>query len=120
MVPPLPKPKTIKHVSPVPTPRTNITLKDIPLGEFTTSFKISIRSDNNALKQLKETRKAIFHMSRGQLLEMKDFKFVETLKITFWKMMGGEDEFQSAFFNLYSKAVINEADLERDLKSSSS
>ena len=73
---PVPKPRTI---------RTNITFKDKALSEFTKSFKISIRSDNNALKQLRETRKAIFHMLRGQLLEMKGLKFVETLKITFSK-----------------------------------
>ena len=68
----------------VPTPRTNITIKDIALREFTKSFKISIRSNNNALKQLKETRKAIFHMLKSQLLEMKGLKFVETLKMTFF------------------------------------
>ena len=84
---PIPAPRTKQNgvKKPVPIPRTIIKQTDKALTGFTKSFEISIKSDQDPLAQMQNTRKAIEHRVITLLNEMKGLKYVETLKVTFEK-----------------------------------
>ena len=111
---PIPTPRTKK---PVPAPRTKIEQTDKALKCYTKSFQIDIKNDKDPLVQVQNTRTAVkFHLSKV-LTSMKGFKFVETLKVTFVKQTGHEEKtIKSAHFNSIAQTVINETQIELDLK----
>ena len=67
---------------------------------------------------MQNTRKAIeFHIKK-QLDEMKGFKYVETLKVTFSKMSGGEIVIKTAYFNSIAQTIINHIEINEALQMS--
>ena len=52
---------------------------------YTKSFELNIKNENDPLKQLQSTRKAVEHKLKQLLREENGFKFDETLKVTFEK-----------------------------------
>ena len=112
---PVPAPRTYK---PVPTPRTKIEQTDKALKGYTKSYTISIKNNKDPLAQMQNTRKAIeFHIKK-QLDEMKGFKYVETLKVTFSKMSGGEIVIKTAYFNSIAQTIINHIEINEALQMS--
>ena len=121
---PVPAPRTYKPVpalrtyKPVPTPRTKIEQTDKALKGYTKSYTISIKNNKDPLAQMQNTRKAIeFHIKK-QLDEMKGFKYVETLKVTFSKMSGGEIVIKTAYFNSIAQTIINHIEINEALQMS--
>ena len=62
-----------------------------------------MKSDRDALVQLQNTRLAISRLFNVILNEMRSFKFVETLKVTFVKR---KDEHKPAYFNSREQIVL--------------
>ena len=121
---PVPAPRTYKPVpasrtyKPVPAPRTKIEQTDKALKGYTKSYEISIKNNKDPLAQMQNTRKAIeFHIKK-QLDEMKGFKYVETLKVTFSKMSGGEIVIKTAYFNSIAQTIINHIEINEALQMS--
>ena len=110
--------RTKQHAvkKPVPAPRTKIEQTDKALKGYTKSYEISIKSNKDPLAQLQNTRKAIEHHAITLLNEMKGFKYVETLKVTFSKMSGGEIVIKTAYFNSIAQTIINEMEIADSLQ----
>ena len=100
---PIPAPRT-KTQQPVPAPRTRIGEKQRALKGFTKSYEIGLKSDRDALVHLKNTRLALSRLFGTILNEIKGFKCVETLKVTFVKKKDDDDIDTTAYFN--SRAQI--------------
>ena len=81
----VPAPRKYKPRRPIPTPRTKIEQTDKALKGYTKSYEINIKNNKDPLSQMQNTRKAIEHRVITLLNEMKGFKYVETLKVTFKK-----------------------------------
>ena len=103
---PIPAPRTKKQ-QPVPASKTKIGEKRRALKGFTKSYKIGLKSDRDALVQLQNTRLAISRLFGTILTEIKGFKFVETLKVTFVKKKDDDDIDKTAYFNSRAQIVIN-------------
>ena len=73
-------------------PRTNTKSSQIQkaLKNSTKSFAVDIVDNKDPLHQLTETKKVIEHYLNKELGELKGFKYIETLKITFEKQLGNE------------------------------
>ena len=117
---PVPAPRTKKNAvkKPVQTPRTIIKQTDNALKGFTKSFEISIKSDQDPLAQMQNTRKAIEHRVITLLNEMKGLKYVETLKVTFEKISADVIVEKSAYFNSTSQTIINQMEINEALQMS--
>ena len=89
----------MKKQQPVLALRTRIGEKRRALKGFTKSFRISLRSDRDALVQLQNTRLAISQLFSAILSDTKGFKFVETLKVTFVKRKDEHNIYKPAYFN---------------------
>ena len=114
---PVPAPRTKKLMDkPVPASRTKIEQTDKALKGYTKSYTISIKNNKDPLAQLQNTRKAIEHRAITLLNEMKGFKYVETLKVTFSKMSGGEIVIKTAYFNSIAQTIINELEIADSLQ----
>ena len=105
----IPAPRTKKH-QPVPAPRTRIDEKRRALKGFTKSYEIGLKSDRDASVQLQYTRLAISRLFSTILNEMKGFKFVENLKVTFVKRKDEHNINKPAYFNSRAQIVINPND----------
>ena len=103
---PIPKPRTKKQV-PIPLSRTKIEQVANALKGYTKSFEIGIKNNKDPLEQLQSTRKAIEHHIRNILKSMKGLKFVETLKVTFKKLVNDETVYKTAHFNSKAQTIIN-------------
>ena len=112
---PVPAPRTYKPRRPIPTPRTKIEQTDKALKGYTKSYEINIKNNKDPLSQMQNTRKAIEHRVITLLNEMKGFKYVETLKVTFEKNSGDEMVEKSAYFN--STPQINQMEITDSLQS---
>ena len=93
---PIPAPRTKKQ-QPVPASKTKIGEKRRALKGFTKSYEIGLKSDRDALVQLQNTRLAISRLFGTILNEIKGFKFVETLKVTFVKKKDDDDIDKTAY-----------------------
>ena len=114
---PVPAPRTKNAVKkPVPTPRTIIKQTDIALKGFTKSFEIGIKNNKDPLAQMQNTRKAIEQRVITSLDEMKGLKYVETLKVTFEKNLGGEMVEKTAYFNSTTQTIINQMEITDSLQ----
>ena len=113
-------PRTKKNAfkKPVPTPRTIIKQTDNALKGFTKSYEISIKSDQDPLAQMQNTRKAIEHRLITLLNEMKGLKYVETLKVTFEKISYDVLVEKTAYFNSTSQTIINNTEINEALQMS--
>ena len=101
---------------PVPTPRTKIEQTEKALRGYTKSYTISIKNNKDPLAQMQNTRKAIEHRVITLLNEMKGLKYVETLKVTFSKMSGGEIVIKTAYFNSIAQTIINQMEIADSLQ----
>ena len=117
---PIPTPRTKQNAvkKPVSIPRTVIKQTDKALKGFTKSFEISIKSDQDPLAQMQNTRKALEHRVITLLNEMKGLKYVETLKVTFEKISADVIVEKSAYFNSTSQTIINQMEINEALQTS--
>ena len=111
---PIPKPRTKK---PVPTPRTKIEQVAKAMKGYTKSFEIGIKNNKDPLAQPQYTRKAIEHHVRNILESMKGLKFVETLKVTFKKLVKDGTLDKTAYFNSKAQTIINNTEIPEVLQS---
>ena len=110
---PVPLPRTKK---PVPLPRTKIDPVAKALKGFTKSFEIGIKNNKDPSAQLQNTRKAIeYHIVRI-LTSMKGLKFVETLKVTFKKLVKDKIIYKTAYFNSKPQTIINNTEIPEALQ----
>ena len=112
---PTPKPRTKK---PVPLPRTKIEQVARALKGYTKSFEIDIKNNKDPLAQLQNTRKATEYHIVKILTSMKGLKFVETLRVTFKKLVKDEIEYKTAYFNSKPQTIINNVEIPEALQSS--
>ena len=105
---PTPKPRTKK---PVPLPRTKIEQVAKALKGYTKSFEIGIKNNKDPLEQLQNTRKAVEYHIVKILTSMKGLKFVETLRVTFKKLVKDEKEYKTAYFNSKAQTIINNVEI---------
>ena len=107
---PIPKPRTKKPV-PAPLPRTKIEQVANALKGFTKSFEIGIKDNKDPLEQLQSTKKAVEYHIVKMLTSMKGLKFVETLKVTFKKLVNDETVYKTAYFNSKPQTIINNTEI---------
>ena len=132
---PIPKPR-IKSKKPTPVPRTKITPIKLALKDAVKPYEINLKNKIDPLIQLQTTRQAIgHHFNKSHLENSKNFKFNETMRITFIKEvpdnkqndddveveidnMGGKHYLKrkTAHFNSKAKTVTRITDLNQQLK----
>ena len=110
---PVPLPRTKK---PVPLPRTKITQLNKALKGFTKSFEIGIINNKDPLTQLQNTRKAVEYHIMKILTSMKGLKFIETLMVTFKKLVNSEIVYKTAYFNSKHQTIINNVEIPEALQ----
>ena len=99
-------------------PRTKITQIQKALKNSTKSFAVDIVDNKDPLHQLTETKKVIEHYLNKELGELKGFKYIETLKMTFEKQLGNKTTIKTAYFNSKTKTLINENEINEVLQTS--
>ena len=114
--PPVPTPRNKVIERPVPKPRTKITQIQKALKNSTKSFAVDIVDNKDPLHQLTETKKIIEHYLNKELGELKGFKYIETLKMTFEKQLGDEIITKTAYFNGMARTIINENEIDESLQ----
>ena len=112
---PIPKPRTKKPV-PLPAPKTKIEEVANALKGYTKSFEIGIKNNKDPLAQLQNTRKAVEYHIVKMLTSMKGLKFVETLKVTFKKLVNDETVYKTAHFNSKPQTIINNTEISEALQ----
>ena len=110
---PVPLPRTKK---PVPLPRTKIEEVAKALKGYTKSFEIDIKNKKDPLTQLQNTRKAIENHIISLIGSMKGLKFVETLKVTFKKIVNDKTVYKTAYFNSKPQIIINNTEILESLQ----
>ena len=100
----------------VPTPRTKIKQIQKALKNSTKSFAVDIVDNKDPLHQLTETKKVIEHYLNKELGELKGFKYIETLKITFEKQLGNKTTIKTAYFNSMTTTIINKNEINKALQ----
>ena len=88
------------------------------LKNSTKSFAVDIVDNKDPLHQLTETKKVIEHYLNKELGELKGFKYIETLKMTFEKQLGNKTTIKTAYFNSKTKTLINENEINEVLQTS--
>lgn len=86
---PIPAPRDKK--APVLAPRIKITRFKKALKDVVQSYEVGIKNEMNPLGQLNKTMKWIETYLKTVLNEIKGFKLVETLKLTFKKKPKDKD-----------------------------
>ena len=86
------------------------------LKNSTKSFAVDIVDNKDPLHQLTETKKVIEHYLNKKLGELKGFKYIETLKVTFEKQLGDEIITKTAYFNGRVRTIINEKEIDESLQ----
>lgn len=113
---PVPTPRQrIKNII-LPLPRTKIVQRKQALKEHTMSFEIDIKNNKDPLQQLQNTRKAVAYHLISLLSLMKGFKFVETIKATYIKMVDGQTEHKTAYFFSSPNTILNNLDVYKSLQ----
>ena len=110
-------PKPIPEVKPAwETSQPKITQLQKALKGSTKSFIVDIIDNENPLRQLNETKIFIKKHLIKELLLLKGFKYVETLKVTFQKKQGNGITTKTAFFNSKTKTLINAMEINEVLQ----
>jgi len=78
---------------PVPARRTKITQLQQALKGSVKSYEVSIKNEKDPLVQLNSTNNWIENYLKRLLKEMKGFKLVETLKVSFKKLQGKKKQY---------------------------
>ena len=115
---PVPTPRNKVIERPVPKPRTKIIQIQNALKNSTKSFSVDIIDNKDPLHQLTKNKKVIEHYLNKELVELKSFKYIETLKITFEKQLGNKTTIKTAYFNSKTKTLINENEINEVLQTS--
>ena len=132
---PIPKPRTDRplQMRRPPKPTRKPPPPPIPEGESsqhkitqlrkalkgsTKSFAVDVINIIDPMKQLNETKNFIKKCLVKELLELKGYKYVETLKISFIKNQGNGMTTKTAFFNSKTKTIINAMEINDVLLSS--
>ena len=68
--------------------------------------------------QLTKTRNVIEQYLNKELGELKGFKYIETLKITFEKQLGNKTTIKTAYFNSMTTTIINKNEINEALQTS--
>ena len=105
-----------KPKNPIALPRTKIEKTKQALKNFTQSYIISIKNKKNPLIQLQNTRLAVETHLKNILKSMKGFKYVETLEVTFEKMLNNDIINKTAYFNSDVDAITNDNEISESLK----
>ena len=132
---PIPKPRTDRplQMRRPPKPTRKPPPPPIPEGESsqhkitqlrkalkgsTKSFTVDVINNEDPLHQLNETKNFIKKCLVEELLELKGFKYIETLKATFEKKQGNGITTKTTFFNSKTKTLINAMEINEVLQSS--
>ena len=107
---------SLDDVKPSPKPRTKITQIQKALKNSTKSFTVDIVDNKDPLHQLTETKKVIEQYLNKELGELKGFKYIETLKVTFEKQLGNKTTIKTAYFNGRVRTIINEKEIDESLQ----
>ena len=107
---------SLDDVKPSPKPRTKITQIQKALKNSTKSFTVDIIYDKDPLLQLTKTRNVIEHYLNKELGELKGFKYIETLKMTFEKQLGDEIITKTVYVNGRARTIINENEIDESLQ----
>ena len=111
------RPSPIPEVKPAwETSQPKITQLQKALKGSTKSFIVDIIDNENPLRQLNETKIFIKKHLIKELLLLKGFKYVETLKVTFQKKQGNGITTKTAFFNSKTKTLINAMEINEVLQ----
>ena len=86
------------------------------LKGYTKSFEISVINNEDPLKQLQNTRKAVEYHIMKILKSMKGLKFVETLEVIFEKNVSGEIVYKTAYFNSKPQTITNDEQIPEALQ----
>lgn len=101
----------LHYTQPPRKKRTKITQKRRALNGYTKSFEIGVKSQNDPLVQLQNTRVSISQLFGQILAETKGFKFVETLVVTFNKRKDDKILYsEPLYINGRAQIVINPND----------
>ena len=109
---------SLDDVKPSPKPKTKITQIQKALKNSTKSFAVDIVDNKDPLHQLTETKKVIENYLNKELGELKGFKYIETLKMTFEKQLENKTTIKTAYFNSKTKTLINENEINEVLQTS--
>lgn len=114
---PIPAPIEFRD-DPIPAPKTKISKRKTAIKDNALSFEISIENNEDPLKQLQNTRKAVERHLIHLLASMKGIKLIECVKATYTKMSNGEMEYKTAYFFSSPYVILNNSDIEKSLQSS--
>ena len=112
---PTPTPR-IKNQQPIPAKRSQFKQTANALKGFTKSILISIKNTQDPLIQMQNTRLAVEHYLKNELIQMKGLKFVQTLKVTFVKQKDDNFIYNRAYFNSQPQTVINDNEIAEALQ----
>ena len=93
-----------------------ITKVESALKDLTKSSAVDIIYDKDPLLQLTKTRNVIEQYLNGELIGLRGFKYIETLKVTFEKQLGDEIITKTAYFNGRARTIINENEIDESLQ----
>lgn len=114
---PIPAPIEFRD-DPIPAPKIKISKRKTAIKDNALSFEISIENNEDPLKQLQNTRKAVERHLIHLLASMKGIKLIECVKATYTKMSNGEMEYKTAYFFSSPYVILNNSDIEKSLQSS--
>ena len=131
-----PKPIPCKSVNedgykPIPKPRTDRPLQIHKIKELNRALKghaksygIELQDNLNPLNHFTKTKELVESHSENLLKDMKGFKFIETLEVTFEKVTIDSKTgkcvsiYKTAFFNGKAKTITKASDIEHELNMS--
>ena len=123
--PPIPQVEEKEHITNVSVPK----IKELKrtLKGHAKSYGIELQDNLNPLNHFTKTKALVKSHLEDLLQDMKGFKFIETLEITFMKKKVEKIDsinkintivFKTAIFNSKAKAVTKASDIERELSMS--
>ena len=119
--PPIPTqkpPKPTRSPPEIPITKADVEITELrkALKNSTKSYTIDIVNFIDPISQLKEARDSIRKLLIEQLISMKGFNYVETLKVTFKKKIDrGSIQTKYSFFNNKARKLINAIDIKEAL-----
>ena len=120
--PPPPIPQVEDHIINVPVPKIKELNK--ALKGHAKSYGIELQDNLNPLNHFTKTKKLVESHLENLLKDMKGFKFIETLEITFEKDSIDSKTgkrvsiYKTSFFNGKAKTIIKVSDIEHELNMS--
>ena len=123
--PPIPQVEEQEHIISAPVPK----IKELnrALKGHAKSYGIELQDNLNLLNHFTKTKSLVESHLESLLKDMKGFKFIETLEVTFGKMTTTKNDsinkiiewvYKTAFFNGKAKTVTKPSDIEHELSMS--